>query len=135
MKRIILALAALIPAALLAQNLVDIEKRVTEFKLANGITFLVYERHQAPVVSFFSRINAGSADDPKGQSGLAHMFEHMAFKGTTTVGSLNLPEELKAMAAVEAAYDALTAERNLASESSAEKIRKLEEGLDRKSVV
>lgn len=129
MKRIIFALAALIPAALFGQKLADIEKRVTEFKLANGMTFLVYERHQAPVVSFFSRINAGSADDPKGQSGLAHMFEHMAFKGTTTVGSLNLPEELKAMTAVEIAYDALTAERNLASESSPDKITKLEEGL------
>lgn len=129
MKRIILALAALLPAAMLGQNLADIEKRVTEFKLANGITFVVYERHQAPVVSFFSHVNAGSADDPKGQAGLAHMFEHMAFKGTRTVGTLNLPEELKAMEAVEAAYDALTAERNKGSETSADKVKSLEEGL------
>jgi len=129
MKRIFFALAAVLPAALLGQNLADIEKRVTEFKLANGITFVVYERHQAPIVSFCSRVNAGSADDPKGQAGLAHMFEHMAFKGTRTVGSLNLAEELKAMNAVEAAYDALTAERNKGPESKPETIKQLDEAL------
>jgi predicted Zn-dependent peptidase len=126
MKRIIFALAAILPAAMLGQNLADIEKRVTEFKLANGITFIVYERHQAPVVSFFSRINAGSADDPKGQAGLAHMFEHMAFKGTRTVGTLNLAAETKAMEAVEAAYDALSAERNKGLQSDAEKVKQLD---------
>jgi predicted Zn-dependent peptidase len=126
MKRIIFALAAILPAAMLGQNLADIEKRVTEFKLANGITFVVYERHQAPVVSFFSRINAGSADDPKGQAGLAHMFEHMAFKGTKTVGTLNLPAETKAMEAVEVAYDALSAERNKGPQADAEKIKQLD---------
>jgi len=129
MKRIIFALVALLPAAMLGQNLADIEKRVTEFKLTNGITFVVYERHQAPVVSFFSRVNAGSADDPKGQAGLAHMFEHMAFKGTRTVGTLNLAEETKAMEAVESAYDALSAERNLGLQANAEKVKLLEEGL------
>jgi len=129
MKRIFFALVACLPAAMLGQNLADIEKRVTEFKLANGITFIVYERHQAPVVSFFSRVNAGSADDPKGQAGLAHMFEHMAFKGTKTVGSLNLAEETKAMEAVESAYNALTAERNKNSESSPDKIKQLDEAL------
>ena len=57
MKRLILVLAALLPAAIWAQKLADIEKRVTEFTLPNGVSFVVYERHQAPVVSFFSRIN------------------------------------------------------------------------------
>jgi predicted Zn-dependent peptidase len=129
MKRIFLALAAFLPAAMLGQNLADIEKRVTEFKLANGITFVVYERHQAPIVSFFSRVNAGSADDPKGQAGLAHMFEHMAFKGTKSVGTLNLAAETKAMEAVEAAYDALTTERNKGRQSSPDKIKELDASL------
>lgn len=124
-----LALAGLLPAALLGQNLADIEKRVTEFTLSNGLTFVVYERHQAPVVSFFSRINAGSADDPKGQSGLAHMFEHMAFKGTTTVGTVNFEAEKKAMAAVEAAYDALSLEKNKGPKADAAKVKQLDEAL------
>lgn len=128
MKRLLLLLAA---SLLPAQNLADIEKRVTEFQLPNGITFIVYERHQAPIVSFFSRVNAGSADDPKGAAGLAHMFEHMAFKGTTTIGTLNLAEELKAINAVEAAYDALTAERNKARQADPEKIKQLEAALQK----
>jgi predicted Zn-dependent peptidase len=129
MKKLIVALAVLLPAAMLAQNLADIEKRVTEFTLANGMTFVVYERHQAPIVSFFSRVNAGSADDPKGQSGLAHMFEHMAFKGTKTIGTLNFAAESKAMAAVEVAYDALTSERNKGPLANAEKVKALEADL------
>lgn len=129
MKSILITLVALLPLAMSGQNLPDIEKRVTEFQLPNGITFLVYERHQAPIVSFFSRINAGSADDPKGQAGLAHMFEHMAFKGTTTVGTVNLAEERKAMEAVEAAYDSLSAERNKGRQSDATKVKDLEEAL------
>ncbi len=129
MKNLKWALAALLPAALLGQNLADIEKRVTEFTLANGLTFIVYERHQAPVVSFFSRVNAGSADDPKGQSGLAHMFEHMAFKGTNTVGTLNGSAEKKAMADVEAAYDALSAEKGKGLQADAAKVKTLDEAL------
>lgn len=125
----ILALGLIFPALLAAQNFAEIEKRVTEFTLANGITFVVYERHQAPVVSFFSHINAGSADDPKGASGLAHMFEHMAFKGTTTIGTVNLAEEQKAMAAIETAYDLLTAERNKGRTANAAKVTELEAGL------
>jgi predicted Zn-dependent peptidase len=124
-----LALALLVPALSFGQNLAEIEKRVTEFQLTNGLTFIVYERHQAPVVSFFSRIDAGSADDPKGQAGLAHMFEHMAFKGTTTTGTLNYAEEMKAIAEVEKAYDALTAERNKRTQADPEKIKALDEAL------
>lgn len=129
MRRPFVALAALFPVLLCGQNMADIEKRVTEFTLANGLTFVVYERHQAPVVSFFSRINAGSADDPKGQSGLAHMFEHMAFKGTTTLGTLNGPAEKKAMADIEVAYDALSSERNKGAKADAKKVEELEAAL------
>ena len=44
--------------------------------------FMIIERHDAPVVSFHTYANVGSVDDPTGRTGLAHMFEHMAFKGT-----------------------------------------------------
>ena len=75
-----LVLALAVPLA--AQSLKDFEKRVTEFTLANGMHFIVIERHEAPVVSFHTYVNAGSVDDPGGETGIAHMFEHMAFKGT-----------------------------------------------------
>src|SRR5581483_3213150 len=112
-----------------AQNLKEFEKKVTEFTLANGLHFIVVERHEAPVVSFHTYVNAGSVDDPAGETGIAHMFEHMAFKGTESIGTKNWPEEKKAIAAVEAAYDRLDAERNKGPKADASKVKALEEQL------
>ena len=95
-----------------AQNVQQFEKHVTEFTLANGLHFIVMERHEAPVVSFHTYVNAGSVDDPSGETGIAHMFEHMAFKGTETIGTKDWPAERKALDEVEAAYNQLDAERN-----------------------
>ena len=95
-----------------SQDLKEFEKKVTEFTLANGLHFIVAERHEAPVVSFHTYVNAGSVDDPSGETGIAHMFEHMAFKGTETIGTVNWPSEKKALDAIEEVYDRLEAERN-----------------------
>src|SRR5579862_3421251 len=102
----------LLPGLLAAQSLQDFEKKVTRFTLPNGLTFLVIERHEAPVVSFHTYVNVGSVDDVTNRTGLAHMFEHMAFKGTETIGTKNWPEEKKALATVEEIYDRLEAEEN-----------------------
>ena len=117
---------ALLAGQLAAQNLKEFEKRVTEFTLANGLHFLVLERHEAPVVSFHSYVNAGSVDDPRGQTGIAHMFEHMAFKGTESIGSRNWPEEKKALAEVEQVYDQLDAERRKGPRANKEAVQQLE---------
>jgi len=103
---------ALFSFLLPAQDLKEFEKKVTEFTLANGLHFIVAERHEAPVVSFHTYVNVGSVDDPSGQTGLAHMFEHMAFKGTDTIGTRDWPAEKKALDDIETAYDKLQAERN-----------------------
>src|SRR5450755_2441441 len=100
------------PFLLAAQSLSDFEKRITEFTLANGLHFIIFERHEAPVISFHTYVNAGSVDDPTGETGLAHMFEHMAFKGTETIGTRDWPNEKKALDAIEEVYDRLEAERN-----------------------
>src|ERR1700738_3936362 len=92
------ALVLALPLLLPAQSLKEFEKKVTEFTLGNGMHFIILERHDAPVVSFNSYVNAGSVDDPKGETGIAHMFEHMAFKGTETIGTKNYPAEKRAMA-------------------------------------
>src|SRR5260370_23416758 len=100
-----------VPILATAQDLKEFEKHVTEFTLGNGLHFIVLERHEAPVVSFHTYVNAGSVDDPEGKTGLAHMFEHMAFKGTETIGTKNWPEEKKTIDAIEATYDRLEQER------------------------
>ncbi len=101
---------ALFAGSLLAQDLASFEKRTTVKVLPNGLTIILCQRHEAPVFSFYTQVNAGSADDPGGQSGLAHMFEHMAFKGTDQIGTTNYPAEKVALAKVEIAYAAYDAE-------------------------
>ncbi len=93
-----------------AQDLASFEKRTTVKVLPNGLTLIVCERPEAPVFSFYTLVDAGSADDPLGDSGLAHMFEHMAFKGTTEIGTTNYPAEKVALAKVEVAYAAYDTE-------------------------
>ncbi len=93
-----------------AQDLASFEKRTAVKVLPNGLTLIVCERPEAPVFSFYTLVDAGSADDPQGDSGLAHMFEHMAFKGSTEIGTTDYPAEKVALAKVEVAYAAYDAE-------------------------
>src|SRR5580658_1466807 len=97
-------LLALLPGLLAAQSLQAFEKKVTEFTLSNGLRFLIIERHEAPVVSFHTYVSVGSVDDPRGETGIANMFEHMAFKGTQTIGTKNWPKEKAALDEVEHIY-------------------------------
>ena len=82
-----------------------------KFTLPNGLHFILIERHEAPVVSFQTYVNVGSVDDPSGQTGLAHMFEHMAFKGTPLIGTKNWVKEKAALDGVEKVYDRYDGER------------------------
>jgi predicted Zn-dependent peptidase len=95
-----------------AQDVASFEKRITVKKLPNGLTLIICERPEAPVFSFFTLVDAGSAQDPMRATGLAHMFEHMAFKGTTTIGTKDYAAEKPALAKVEVAYAAYIAERD-----------------------
>ncbi|GGA59317.1 peptidase M16 [Edaphobacter acidisoli] len=93
-----------------ATYLSNFEKRTTVKVLPNGLTLIICERHEAPVFSFYTLVDAGSVDDPQGESGLAHMFEHMAFKGSTEIGTTDYAAEKIALAKVETAYAAYDAE-------------------------
>jgi len=99
---VLLVLAIAAPA----QDVASFEKKITVKKLANGLTVLIMERPEAPVFSFYTRVDAGSAQEVQGITGLAHMFEHMAFKGTDKIGTENYPAEKAALAKVEEAYAA-----------------------------
>ena len=67
--------------------------KLTEFRLDNGMKFLVLERHQAPVVSFLTYADVGGADEPTGKTGVAHFLEHLAFKGTQRIGTKDYKAE------------------------------------------
>ncbi len=106
----VIALATSICLGAAAQDLASFEKRTHVKVLPNGLTLIVCERPEAPVFSFYTLVDAGSADDPQGDSGLAHMFEHMAFKGSEQIGTTNYPAEKLALEKVEKAYAAYDAE-------------------------
>jgi len=110
----------------IAQDVASFEKRITIKKLANGLTLLICERPEAPVFSFYTLVDAGSAQDPMGKTGLAHMFEHMAFKGTDKIGTTDYAAEKPALAKVEAAYAAYIAERDKTVGRDEAKIKELE---------
>ena len=108
---LLFAMAIVAPQPAAAQDLAEFEQRMTEFTLPNGLKFLVLERHEAPVVSFHTYADVGSVDEVLGITGLAHLFEHMAFKGTKTIGTLDFKAEAKVMARIDEAFEALKAEQ------------------------
>jgi len=89
-----------------SQDVKAFEKNLTVTKLKNGLTVLIYRRPVAPVFSFFTHVDVGGAQEVPGITGLAHMFEHMAFKGTSVIGTKDYAGEKQALAKVDEAYHA-----------------------------
>jgi zinc protease len=86
MKRFAAALAALVVFSAPVQAATeDVTDHVSNFTLDNGLEVVVIEDHRAPVVVHMLWYRAGSADEPVGQSGVAHFLEHLLFKGTDTL--------------------------------------------------
>ena len=127
MKRLLFVLLLLVPC-LAAQDLASFEKKVTVKVLPNGLTLILCRRPEAPVFSFYTHVDAGSAQDPDGETGLAHMFEHMAFKGTTTIGTTDWPREKAALDRVEKAYATWRTEREKSVGRDPKKIEAAEKG-------
>ncbi len=113
-----------------AQDLASFEKRVTVKTLPNGLTILICERPEAPVFSFFTHVDTGSTQEDIGKSGLAHMFEHMAFKGTDKIGTTNAVAEKQALAKVETAYAAYDDERHKRVGRDEQKLKDLQKAWD-----
>jgi predicted Zn-dependent peptidase len=109
----------------------DLESRVTEFSLPNGVTFLVLERHDAPVFYFRTYVDAGGVDEVAGVTGIAHMFEHMAFKGTPTVGTTDPEAEKKALDRVDAAWEAYAVEMRKGADADSARLGELEQAFQK----
>jgi len=108
---LLLAFVAWTPGTLSAQDLASFEKKTTEHVLENGWTFILVDRDAAPVFSFATFANVGGAQEVPGITGLAHMFEHMAFKGSQNIGTTDYEAEAEALEEVEVAYSALQTAR------------------------
>ena len=102
--RILLGLF-LFPALLTAQQV-----PVKEHFLANGMKVLLVERHDAPSISGGWVARVGSVNERPGITGIAHLFEHMMFKGTPTLGTKDYKKDLEIMAEQERVRDLMRAE-------------------------
>ncbi len=119
------------PSASQGTDLASFEQKVTKYTVKNGWTFILVERPVAPVFAFMTAVNVGSAQEGTGRTGLAHMFEHMAFKGTPRLGTKNYEEEKKALEELERAYLAYQ-EARLSATSDAQRIERLSNVYKRK---
>ncbi len=123
---LLFAVAVVAPTLVRAQDLAEFGQRMTEFTLDNGLKFLILERHEAPVVSFHTYADVGSVDEVKGITGLAHLFEHMAFKGTKTIGTNDFEAEAKALAKIDELYEALKAEQRKGQQADKTRLEELQ---------
>lgn len=120
----VLFLFALAPA--MAFDFTELIDAVHETTLDNGLKVIVMERPDAPVVSCVTYANVGGVDDPKEYTGLAHMLEHMAFKGTTTIGTTDYEAEKVAMAKEDSLWYLVRSERKKGRFADSTKLAELE---------
>jgi predicted Zn-dependent peptidase len=103
---VVLAAASIANAA--TPGTQTLEGRVMEQTLSNGIKVLLVERHQAPIVAFNMTYKVGSVHEQNGITGIAHLYEHMAFKGTPTLGTSDYGQEAPLLSQIEALNEEMT---------------------------
>src|SRR6266481_6852710 len=99
----------LLPLALVGSALAQ-KVPVVETNLANGMRLLMVERHDEPSVAGGWVAHVGSSNERPGITGIAHLFEHMMFKGTPTIGTKNYKKDLQIIAAQEKLRDEMRQE-------------------------
>jgi len=88
-----------------------IKMDVKEFHLENGMMFLIVDRPTTPQIACRVAIRAGSALKEMGKTGIAHLLEHMMFKGTKNFGTLDLKRDTELQGRIEEAYQVILAEQ------------------------
>ncbi len=107
----------------------ELEKRVVERTLTNGLKIIVLERPQFPLVSFEMMFRVGGVDETLGKTGLAHLFEHMTFKGTKRIGTKNFEMEKPLLEKIERIAQEITLEESKDTEVNPNKIEQLKSQL------
>jgi predicted Zn-dependent peptidase len=127
MKKLLIAVLLLTSASQLnAEGLAD---RVKEHTLANGMKLLMVERHTSPTVAAWIRFKVGSVDERSDERGLAHMLEHMLFKGTKTLGTTDYEKEKPLLDRVEVVAQKLLLEKAKREKGDAALVANLEKEL------
>ncbi len=93
MKRIIFFLLIVSVISLSGIEFENIGKQIKEINLENGAKLLLLEDDSAPIVHCVTVANVGGVDEVPGITGIAHFLEHLAFKGTSKIGTSNYEAE------------------------------------------
>lgn len=105
-------------------------EKVIEHTLKNGMKLLMVERHTSPTVSAWIRFRVGSVDERSDERGLAHMLEHMLFKGTKTLGTKDYAAEKPILDRIEVTAQAMIAEKAKREKGDKARIAELQKQLD-----
>jgi predicted Zn-dependent peptidase len=119
----LLLLAFLIPCA----YGIGFSDKAKTFTLSNGMTFYVYERHQMPTFCGMIMAKVGSVDERRGETGLAHFFEHLAFKGTPVIGTSDYAKEKPILDQIDKLGEELSAEYAKGDKADAQKMEALKQ--------
>ena len=128
MKYLLLGLLLLIALPLQAANL---EEKVVEHTFKNGLKLLMVERHASPTVSAWIRFKVGSAHERSDERGIAHLLEHMLFKGTKTLGTKDYAAEAPLLEKIEQTAQLLLAEETKGAAADSSKLAALRQELAR----
>lgn len=104
-----------------------LEEKVKEYTLKNGMKVLMVERHSSPTVAAWVRFKVGSVNERSNERGIAHMLEHMLFKGTTTIGTKDYAAEIPLLAQIEQTAQELMAEKLKRDKADQKKVKELTE--------
>ena len=125
--KVVILLSSSVSAVALAQDVASFEKRVTVKKLANGLTVIICERPEAPVFSFYTLVDAGSAQDPmrRHRTG-AHVRAHGVQGHATRLAPPTTPPKSPPSRRSRVAYAAYIAERDKRVGQDEAKLKQLE---------
>lgn len=106
---VLTAFLLLLSGQVYAQTLAE---KVQEHRLENGLTLLMVERHVSPTVAAYISFKVGAVDENSTQRGVAHLLEHMLFKGTKTLGTKDYQQEKAQLDRIEELGQRIDNEKN-----------------------
>ncbi len=119
MKQRCLCAAALLAALILTGATTATAQNIDakEYWLDNGMQVLMVERHESPTIMAAIAARVGSVNEMPGMTGISHLFEHMMFKGTRTIGTTDIDKELAIMAQLDSLRTLMRAEERIMREN------------------
>jgi len=130
-RNMMLAAMLLMVVTVMPLQAAGMEDKVVEHSFTNGLKLLMVERHTSPTVSAWIRFKVGSAYERSDERGIAHLLEHMLFKGTKTLGTRDYAAEAPLLENIEQAAQLMLAEEAKGTKADKARLESLQKDLAR----